>query len=462
MIDIDQFSDDPAACFEGNVKHLHQLGRPELERLQLHAISSRFEALASKLAPLAYLADKAGVKALTSLEAVAPLLFPHNVYKSYDDQLISYGYYNDLTDWVQKLTIVDLSTVRERDFASFDQWFDTLEQEAGLTVAHSSGTTGRLSLFARSTAEVENNARYTRLTIPDWSNIPEDTSRPAEFSVIWTTFAKGRSAVARGAHAFQHGFAKTPRDFYPTIPGTLSADWHHFMMRVQRAEGANQKPPLANPYIADRIAEMEANFQARDAQTDAVLDLITSKLKGERILLAGAPFVLLQLAQAGARRGLTTLFAPGSAIMTFGGLKGQPAEDRMAETILRFGGVDTLTNLFVMTEAGAGLNACRQGYFHLYPWVVPYLLDPASGALLPRDGKQTGRLALFDLLAKTYWGGLVTADRVTLDWSPCACGRGSARIHPDISRFDDGAGNGLLRCPAGDAVIEEVMRELNA
>jgi phenylacetate-coenzyme A ligase PaaK-like adenylate-forming protein len=462
MIDAERFSDDPAACFEGKVNLLHTLGRDELERLQLHAISARFTTLLPKLLPLALLAEAAGTTALKSLDDAASLLFPHSFYKSYDDYLIDHGCYNDLTDWMQKLTAVDLSNVRERDFATFDQWFDTLEQEAGLVVTHSSGTTGRLSLCPRSTAEVENTARYAKLTIPDWSGDAKDSTQGAQFSVIWTTFAQGRSAVARGSYAFQHGYAKSPHDFHAVIPGKLSADWHHFMMRVHVAETAGQSLPFASQYVAERLDEMDANFKAHDAQTDAILDLMSDRLKDERILLAGAPFVLLQLAQAGARRGLTNLLAPGSVIMTFGGLKGKPAEDRMAETILRFGGLDALTNLFVMTEAGSALNACDHGQFHFYPWVVPYLLDPATGALLPRDGTRAGRLALFDLLAKTYWGGLVTADQVTLDWAPCACGRASARIHPDISRFDDGAGVSVPPCPAGEVVIHEAMRALNA
>jgi hypothetical protein len=462
MIDQDQFSEDPAACFESNVKDLHALDRAELEQLQMHAISVRFGSLLGKLRSLQLLADATGTRQLTSLEAVAPLLFPHSFYKSYDEQLLNQGRYQDLTDWVQKLTAIDLKKAREQEFATLDQWFDMLESKAGLIVSHSSGTTGRLSLVARSKAEIENNARYAKLSIPDWTGKAIDSKRPAQFSVIWASFAEGYSAVSRGSNAFRYGYAKTPQDFYPSIPGRLSADWHYFTLCTQRAQAAGQSQPIASPYVADQHAKMDASFKAHDAQTDAILDLMEDKLKDERVLLVGAPFVLLQLAQAGARRGLSNVLAPGSAIMSFGGLKGKPAEERMTETILRFGGVDAFTNLFVMTEAGSALIACKQGHFHLYPWVVPYLLDPVTGVLLPRDGTRTGRLALFDLLAKTYWGGLVTADKVTLDWSPCACGRGSARIHPDIGRFDDGAGEGVPPCPAGDHTVQDVMAALRA
>jgi hypothetical protein len=462
MIDADQFSDDPAGCFEGTVKSFHGLGRIELERLQLHAVSARFQDLRAKLPPLARLADATGIASFKSLDDVAPLLFPHSFYKSYDDILIDQGCYNDLTDWIQKLTTVDLRSVRQTDFATFDHWFDTLERKARLIVTHSSGTTGRMSLLPRSVTEVADNARYAKLTAPDWTSNVDDARDSAHFSVIWTTFAQGQSAVARGASAFQNGYAKTAADFYPTVPGRLSADWHYFMMRVQRAEAAGHKLPMASPYVADRIGEMNDNHQANTKQTDEILDLMAGKLRGERILLVGAPFVLLELGQAGARRGLQNLLAPGSAIMTFGGLKGRSPEARMAETILRFSGVASLINLYVMTEANAALVACGHGYFHLYPWVVPYLFDPATGALLPRDGTRSGRFALFDLLAKTYWGGLVTADHVTLDWAPCPCGRGSARIHPDIGRFDDGAGRMLPPCPAGETIIHDAMHHLNA
>lgn len=457
----DQFGEDPAAYFAEDLSLAHRIGGSELDALQVYAIQRRFAAMQSALPPLAALADAARIREIRSLADVTPLLFPHSFYKSYDDYLLDYGCYNDLTDWTQKLTTVDLSGVRDRDFASLDEWIDTLERDAGLMVSHSSGTTGKLSFMSRSTAEVENNARYAKLTVPDWSRREADKYEQAEFSVIWTTFARGRSAVARGAHAFKHGYAATEADFHPLIPEELSADWHYFMLRLNRERANGRAQPAPSTYVLDRMQMMEAMHAEKDAQVSVMLDKIEADLKDKRVVFAGAPFVLNDFAKAGIARGMESAFGPDSAVISFGGLKGRTAEDRMADTILKFSGAPFITNFYVMTEASAVQIGCEEGFFHIVPWVVPFLLDPATGAPLPRDGVRTGRAAYFDLLAKTYWGGIVTADRVTLDWTPCRCGRHSARISPDISRFDDGEGGALPPCPAPDAVIRDLMAQMN-
>ncbi|MBK7318856.1 hypothetical protein [Candidatus Villigracilis affinis] len=57
-----------------------------------------------------------------------------------------------------------------------------------------------------------------------------------------------------------------------------------------------------------------------------------------------------------------------------------------------------------------------------HPWNIPMVLDP-DGTPLPRRGVQTGRAGYFDLLAQTYWGGILTGDRITVHYDEeCGCG----------------------------------------
>ncbi|WP_429580033.1 hypothetical protein [Paraburkholderia youngii] len=61
-----------------------------------------------------------------------------------------------------------------------------------------------------------------------------------------------------------------------------------------------------------------------------------------------------------------------------------------------------------------------QGYA-ICPWIVPFVLDKSGEHLLnPSDGQGVveGRFAFFDLLAEGYWGGFITGDKVTVDFSP--------------------------------------------
>ena len=52
------------------------------------------------------------------------------------------------------------------------------------------------------------------------------------------------------------------------------------------------------------------------------------------------------------------------------------------------------------------------------PWVVPLLLDDSGQILIDRDrGNAEGRFAFLDLAIEGRWGGVITGDRVTADFS---------------------------------------------
>ena len=78
---------------------------------------------------------------------------------------------------------------------------------------------------------------------------------------------------------------------------------------------------------------------------------------------------------------------------------------------------------------------------------------------MPREGVHTGRLALFDILAETYWGGFVSGDRVTLHWDEdCACGWKGPYIEDDITRFAEmEGGDDKITCAGSQAAYNEFM-----
>jgi hypothetical protein len=126
-----------------------------------------------------------------------------------------------------------------------------------------------------------------------------------------------------------------------------------------------------------------------------------------------------------------------------GGTKGRVLPEGWQETLFGFLG-QTVRNSYGMSEMmGGAVRGCRQGNYHLQPWVILYLLDPKSGAILPRQGVKTGRFGFFDTLASTYWGGFLSGDEVTISWDdavPCACGRIGPYLHPLIRRYSEQEG----------------------
>jgi hypothetical protein len=96
------------------------------------------------------------------------------------------------------------------------------------------------------------------------------------------------------------------------------------------------------------------------------------------------------------------------------------------------------------------MPSCPFGHYHIHPHIVPFLLDPTFATVLPREATQTGRFAALDLLAQTYWGGIITGDKVTIEWdSACDCGRKGAFIHDDIERYSSQVtGDDKVTCSA--------------
>jgi hypothetical protein len=107
---------------------------------------------------------------------------------------------------------------------------------------------------------------------------------------------------------------------------------------------------------------------------------------------------------------------------------------------------------------------CDHGQYHVLPHTIVYLLDPDTGAQLPRTGVQTGRFAFLDLLAQTYWGGLITGDEVTVNWnSNCQCGRQGPSVNRAIGRYSEKrGGDDQISCAGAQAAHDRAIEHLAA
>jgi hypothetical protein len=104
------------------------------------------------------------------------------------------------------------------------------------------------------------------------------------------------------------------------------------------------------------------------------------------------------------------------------------------------------------------------GWYHVPPYYIPFLLDPETGALLPREGVVTGRFAFHDLLAQTNWGGVITGDKVTIDWDGISpSGRKGPRIRADIERYSAAVtGEDKVTCAATVDNTDKALQALLA
>ncbi|MET0365533.1 MAG: hypothetical protein ABW169_12855, partial [Sphingobium sp.] len=104
---------------------------------------------------------------------------------------------------------------------------------------------------------------------------------------------------------------------------------------------------------------------------------------------------------------------------------------------------------YSMQELQSGMPKCQKGgRYHLPPWLVPLILDKSGDNLLPIDLTQEyeGRAAFFDLSLDGRWGGVISGDKVAIDFRPCACGHKGPTIRDNVARYADLEGDDKIGC----------------
>jgi hypothetical protein len=454
--DLQAFAGNPIAYFERSRAAMHTLPGAQLEALQLAALQLRFEQLRDRLAVLRTMADEQGIDELAALDDAAALLFPHTVYKSYPASLLLESRFDKLTTWLSRLTTVDLSQLDVAGCESIDGWLELLDDETELRLAHSSGTTGTMSFIPHTYTQWDRLYEIVALDV-----LPDDDG--AGIDVVWPSFASGRSGIARHAFAMSERLAKTPDRFHALHPGLLSADVMFLAARLRAAAARGESGRIEpTPAMLARSAEFEDALRASGSGMGAFVERLADTLRGKRIASLSTWDVHYGMGEAGLTRGLEGLFAPDSAIFPGGGSKGGVLPDDWERAVTRFCGVPELRFVYAMAEVVALNLLCQHRGYHIEPWVILYVLDPDTGTPLPRAGTQTGRAAFYDLTAEIHWGGFVSGDEVTVDWSRCACGRTTPRIGTSIGRYSaQRGGDDKINCAASDEALNDALEFLN-
>jgi hypothetical protein len=106
--------------------------------------------------------------------------------------------------------------------------------------------------------------------------------------------------------------------------------------------------------------------------------------------------------------------------------------------------------MYGMQEINSTLPRCQEGgRYHVPAWVVAIPLNKEGDALVefdPAGGEVECRAAFFDLSMDGRWGGVISGDRIHIDFGPCACGHASPSIRDDIARYADLEGDDKIGC----------------
>jgi hypothetical protein len=464
--DLESLAAAPEEIIELESEIMYRMPIADVNELQLAAARKRFADLVGNIPMLTRLASAQGIECITRIEDLAPLLVPHSAYKAYPISFLEKSQFSRLTRWLDGLTNYDLSSVDASKCTSIDDWLDLLDARTEIRVAHSTGTSGKLTFLPRSTRELPAMAAGWRRTFDRFGNEPARLgTAPERAPTLFLQYRHGAMALHRMLDSIEkYVYGGDASMVLAVNRGRFSADVASIAGRLRAADAKGElgKMQIAPELLARREAFL-ADQRGAAARISAFLDESVTRFGGKPVAILANPPLLFDIASAGLARGLERVFARDSYIQSGGGLKGHKLPDDWQDTVLRFFGAERLSPGYGMSEVVASTSRdCPEGNYHLPPWMIAFQLDPKSGEQLPRRGTQKGRMGLFDLNAQTYWGGFLSGDEVTLNWgdeTPCPCGRTGAYLHPDIRRYSEQEGGDDKISCAGVADAHEKALE---
>jgi len=452
---------DPLAFSDRSIKRLHTVPRKQLYDLQLEALQMRFRQLRDKIPMLKKLADRQGITEINEFDDALPLLFEHVMYKSYPRSFLEENRFDQLTNWLGKLTTIDISKFDAKNCKGVGDWFAALDAHTPLCPVHSSSTTGVMSFIPISKQEYQKFAKLVAFDLfGDFKSDEPFPEGPVGAYVIFPSYESGNSVSYRMNEFIKETIMGSDAKFFPAFPGALDSDILLLAGRIRMARQNGQLDRLkVAPELLARKDEVEAFQKQLPEMLKDFLARVVTELKGKRVYFAGPSPLLFEMAQAGLAKGLRGVFAPNSVVNTGGGAKGMVLPDNWREMVAEFFGVESVREGYGMTEVLAQQRSCEHGRLHIAPTNILYVIDPDTSKPLPRKGVVTGRAAFYDLAAETHWGGFITGDQVTVDWDTmCPCGRTTPHIDPLIQRYSEvRGGDDKITCAATETAHREAM-----
>lgn len=413
----------------------YSLAWAELEPLWVDAIDRRFQECRTKIRVLDQLAEKAGIKAVRKLSDVVPLLFAHTAYKSYPEAFIEKNRWDRMNAWLGTLSKYPVEGVNLEGVQDADEWIKRLHA-AGHYVFATSGTSGKNSFINQSLSDVEFS---NKMLFPVGAK--QDRSLPI--------FVLGpRKAPNRASAAFNNMVEKCglPGSVYFLSDDEMRITDLSRMARLRKKIGEGTAAP-------SEISAFEQATKTRAATGKEAMarmtDLILRHREAPSIIVGLTP-QLYQVMEVARAQGLSDgCFHSGTIVLSGGGAKGFNLPPDHVEQIMKFMGLelDRFTEGYAMQEVSIGSRMNEWGRYEFPGWTVPLLLDDAGEVLNEnREGRVTGRMALFDVAIDGRWGGIISGDRVVIDYGPSKSGRRSPAVL-EITRYSElQGGDDKLTC----------------
>jgi len=415
----------------------------ELRQAQVEAMNERFQERKDTLKLLSHRAQEAGITEVRSVEDMVPLLFPHTAYKSYPEGWLMQEKWDRMTKWLGTISSHPIQQIDLNGIADIDDWIGRL-QAAGHFISCSSGTTGKSAMLIASQKDMD-WSKIDTVNVFSWGS----GVKPAKdrLMVGCAPVASVPKNITIG-EAQKEAFAKPEwgRINYPVPPITVGSLTKMVVMRKAIAEGTA---------LPGDIADFEKTSQERAEAVDAAVGVTAQRLvenRDKKLMISGLWGGLYAVAKAVRELGYSAKdFHPDNCIYVGGGLKRAQLPPDYQQFVHETFNIPEGRHFqnYSMQELNSGMPKCREGgRYHVPPWIVPFILNKDGDALLPHDGEGEieGRAAFFDLSLDGRWGGVITGDKISLDFGPCACGAKGPSIRDNIARYADLEGDDKIGC----------------
>lgn len=426
----------PEAGGESAVDQLFALLRSEqrwdydlevVRELQLAAMSERLQQRRETIAALDQRADQVGLDTVERLEDASNLLFTGATYKTYPEAFVTKRQWPKLLRWLDHLATPDLSHVDVEDSADLDDFIGRLTA-AGFPVLTTSGTSGKCSLLPATDLDMARCAENAVVSFGWAHKLDAAAPMPGFFLAKSSGPYRGTATHITISQTFVR-------------PGAM----HWLYDEPELVEELNRSSQLARR-IAEGSATPSELSEARHRQQDAAehtrqrLDCILDELLtvgDEPVLVWGTVYPNWLLVDRAAARKIDYRPNLGSRVHIGGGTKSNVMPPTFMDDLHSFwAGVHVSPGCYGQGEVISVAPRCDEGRYHLPPTTMVIPLTASGEYVVEPDGQVLeGLLGVFDIAQDGRWGGLLTADWLTIDLARCPCGLRSPAV-TNCTRLD--------------------------
>ena len=414
----------------------------DLRDRQIAAMNERFQERKDQIKLVGHRAKEAGITAVRSLEEVVKLLLPHTAYKSYPENWLAQKRWDRLSKWLDTVSTHRVPVDKVADAGEVDDWIGNLAGN-GFFVSCSSGTTGKSAMLVASQKDMD-WCKTEAVATYSWGSGVKPAQDRRMFGMAATAHVP-RNVATGEAYTAALQDPNYERFAYPVPPITVGGLTQMVVLRKSIADGTAKPQDLA-AFEKISAERQKAVDDAVGITAKAVVEARRSKLH-----VSGLWAGLYNVAKAVREMGYSAKdFNPENSIYVGGGLKRARLPDDYREFVYETFNIQPQRNYqnYSMQELHSGMPRCQAGgRYHVPPWVVPLILDEEGDNLLPLiDGEYEGRAAFFDLSLDGRWGGVISGDKISINFSPCACGNKGPSIRDNIVRYSDLGGDDKIGC----------------